>query len=296
MINTVRSEESPVILVDCGGFFSNRIFSSAGKMLADFTLKATNVMGYAAMNISPGEFSFGVDFLRDHTSGLTFPLVASNLSYAEGISPFTKRYVIVQAGDRKVAILGVMPPGILDNMPRSGASGVVEVLPAAEALTSILTRIRAEVDIVILLSQMGFVETQRLMDTVKGIDVAIYGGKDNVPAGCGSGAGTGISVNGPRAPVFKANAKGSHLGYIRLSVDDTGRVAVARERMIFLDESVPMDDRILAITGEDVFQLVAEERKKEAEKMKRNIAELHKLTPEEYMQKLLSEQKGETAQ
>jgi len=296
MINTVRSEENPVLLLDCGGFFTNRFINIAGKLITDKGLKAANLMGYTAMNVGTGEFSFGVDFLRERASELTFPLVASNLSYAEGVFPFTKRYVMAQAGDLKVAILGVMPSGILEKMPGSRASGVVEVIPPAEALESILPGIRKEADIVILLSQLGFEGTQRLVGTVKGIDLALYGGKENDPAKCGEEVKASSSAGESVTPVLKANAKGSHLGYARLSVDTEGRVAAGPTKMIFLDESVAMNETVLAITGTDIHKVVAEEQKRAAEEQNREIEKLHKLTPMEYMQKLLKEQKGEINQ
>ncbi|TFH66302.1 MAG: hypothetical protein E4G90_04260 [Gemmatimonadales bacterium] len=226
MINTVRGEGEPVLLVDCGGSFSSRFSSAAGEMLADKSLQVANAMGYAAMNIGPGEFSFGIDFLRKKSSDITFPLVASNLSYAEGVSPFTKSFVITQAGGLKVAILGVMPPGILEAMPKSGTSGLVEVIPPDKALALILPVVRKEADIVILLSQLGATETKRLAGDLEGIDLFIYGGGDNQPAKCDEDVQASLSTVGSEAPALKTSAKGSHLGYARLSVDDTGRVTV----------------------------------------------------------------------
>ena len=264
-------------------------------------------MGYAAMNVGADEFGFGVDFLGKKSSDLTFPLVASNLSYAEGVSPFTKKFVMAEAGDLKVAILGVMFPGTSEHMLASKISGVVNIIPPGEALKSILPGIRKEADIVILLSQLGTIETKRLVDGLKGIDLVIYGGIDNKPAGCG-GTIEATSSTGETGTVgLKANAKGSFLGYVRLSVDDAGRVAVGPPKMISLDESVEMDEKVLEITGIDIYKTAGEEQRKAAEEQKRiaekqrqeqlrQIKELQKLTPEEYMQKLLKEQKGEIKQ
>jgi 2',3'-cyclic-nucleotide 2'-phosphodiesterase (5'-nucleotidase family) len=296
MVNTIRTENDAVLLVDCGGFFSDRYISETGKLIARKGLEAASSMGYAVMNIGTGELAFGVDFLREQSSALTFPLVASNLSYAEGITPFTKKYVMAQAGGLKVAILGVMPTGILEKMPRDGTSGVVEVIPPDEALASLLPGIRQEADMVILLSQLGQEWTQYIVDTVKGIDLAIYGGKGNAPLGCGENVQTNPSADEPRVPVLKASARGSYLGHVRLSVDTAGRVTTDSTKMISLDESAPMDEAILAITGTEITKLAAEEQKKAAEEQKREIEELQKLTPEEYMRRLLREQKGEKKQ
>ena len=294
MINKIRSEETSVILLDCGGFFSNRFLNITGKLIANRGLQAMNLMGYTAMNVGDREFSFGADFLRDKSANLNFPLLASNLSYAKGISPFTKRSVITQAGGLKVAILGVMFPEISEQMPGSGTSGIVEIIPPDEALESLLPEIRKEADIVILLSQLGLTETKRLVDGLGGIDLAIYGGKNNKPAGCGGEAKPEPPTGKPETPVFKAGSYGSRLGYIQLSVDDAGRVAVGLKKMIFLGESVAMDDKILEITGKNIYKEVAQERKrlaeKERRKMEQDIEKLHKLTPMEYMKKVLKEQ------
>ena len=283
-----------MLLLDCGGFFSNRFSGVAKKIMADTGLKAVNIMGYTAMNVSVGEFSLGVDFLREKSSGLDFPLVASNLSYAKGVSPFTKRYVITQAGGLKVAILGVMFPGIPEKMPSSGTSGIVEIIPPDEALKSLLPGIRKEADIVILLSQLGLTETKRLVNSLEGIDLAIYGGRNNKPAGCGEEMKPESSTGKSGTPVLKVSSLGIHLGYVHLTVGDEGRVAVGRRKMLFLNESVTMDDRILEITGDDIYKEIARKKKKLAEKehhkMEQEIKDLHKLTPMEYMEKILKEQ------
>lgn len=248
-------------------------------------------MGYTAMNLGTGEFSLGVNFLREKSANLKFPLVVSNLSYADGVSPFTKRFVIAQAGALKVAVLGVMPPEILDKMPRSGTFGVVEVIPPGEALESLLHGIRKEADIVILLSQLGLSETNRLVNALEGIDLAIYGGKNNKPARSDKEEIKPESSAGKsKTLVLKASSMGVHLGYVRLSVDDTGRVIADNKRMIFLNESVAMDDKVLEITGNDIYKRISEEKKRIAEqerrRMERDIEALHKLTPMEYMEKL----------
>jgi 2',3'-cyclic-nucleotide 2'-phosphodiesterase (5'-nucleotidase family) len=260
-----------------------------------------NLMGYTAMNVGPGEFSLGVDFLREKSADIDFPLAASNLLYAEGISPFTKRYVMTQAGGLKVAVLGLMPQGILDEMPRSGTFGVVKVIPPGEAMEALLPGIRKKADIVILLSQLGLAETKVLVDGLKGIDLAICGGKDRKPAGCGEKINPKSPTGKSETPALMASARGTHLGYVRLSVDETGRVAVDNKRMIFLNNAVAMDDKVLEITGKDIYRRIAEEKKRIAEeerrKMEREVKELHKLSPMEYMEKLLKKQsKGGTNQ
>lgn len=281
-----------MLLLDSGAFFTDRLLNKNGSIIAGITMKAMDAMGYAAMNASAREFAFGVNFLRERASGLSSPLVASNLSYAEGTSPFTKRYVMVGAGDLKVAILGIMPYGLREKIKRSMASDGVEVTPPAEALASILPEIRGEADVVILLSRLGQAETQQFVDTVEGIDLALFGGKDNAPDECGEENETRVTADGPRTPIFGVSAKGTRLGYVRLSVDDSGRVAVAEERTIPINGSVPADEKILAITGENVFQRIADERRRAEEELQREIERLHKLTPMEYMQKLLREQEG----
>ncbi len=280
-----------MLLLECGGFFPNKYSRATQEFISDVGLKAANVMGYTAMNVGTGEFSLGMKFLREKSADLNFPLVASNLLYAEALAPFTKKYVMAQAGGLNVVILGVMPPGILDRMPRSRTFGVLKVIPPGEALKSLLPGIMKDADIVILLSQLGLIETKRLVDGLEGIDLAIYGGKDNKAAGCDGEIKPESSTGAPVTPVLKASSKGTHLGYVRMSVDDMGRVAVDNSRMIFLDDAVEMDDKILEIAGDDIFKRVAEEKKKAKEEQQRQIKELHKLTPMEYMEKLLKDQK-----
>ncbi len=270
-------------------------------------MKVANLMGYAAMNVGMGEFALGIDFLAERSPDLTFPLVASNLTYAEGVSPFTKPYVITQAGGLKVALLGVMFPATSENELASKIADKVKIVPPVDALKSILPGVRKEADIVILLSQLGTLETKRIVDSMQGIDLVIYGGVDNKPVGCGAKIGVTSSTATSGTLGLKANAKGSFLGYVKLSVDDAGRVSVGTSKMISLDESVEMDEKILEITGIDIYRTASEERKKFIEKQNKTIEEqrkeqlneiqdLQKLTPEEYLQKLLKERQGTVKQ
>ncbi len=78
-------------------------------------------MGYDALNLGGPEFNFGKEFLEQTRSLVSFPYIASNLLYGGSRLPWTREYVIKEVGGIKVAILGILDPDGLAQLPRSGA-------------------------------------------------------------------------------------------------------------------------------------------------------------------------------
>jgi hypothetical protein len=62
---------------------------------------------------------------------------------------------------------------------------------------------------------------------------------------------------------------------------------MSQSKMIRLDKSIPADEEIVKITGREMFDKVKEEKQKE---MLKGIAELHKLTPAEYIEMQIRKQ------
>ena len=64
--------------------------------------------------------------------------------------------------------------------------------------------------------------------------------------------------------------------------------------MIPLDNSIPDDETMLAITGTDMKDKIEEERNKQLilqeKQLKKDIKELHKLSPAEYLEMLKKQQ------
>ncbi|MCX5823851.1 MAG: hypothetical protein NTY86_10195 [Deltaproteobacteria bacterium] len=282
MIESIRKDEPSVLLLDCGAVFDDQ------KDTAELQFQAMELMGYDALNLGSPEFIFGKEFLEQARSHLSFPYIASNLLYG-GTLPWTREYLLKEVGGIKVAILGVLDPDDLAQLPDREQAKGLEAIPPEAALNRLLPEVRGKADLVILLSQFDAEKTLALVKAVKGVDVAISSGKDDVFF--------------PTAPenentvLLQTGSKGKTLGLLKITLDEKLAHQVIERRYVLLDSSVPGNG--------EIERLVEKHNKahetKQQEKARKELKELMEplqLSPEEFIERYRKEQtekgKGET--
>ena len=244
------------------------------------TYKAMNLMNYTAIGLRKSEFAFGIDFLEQMKSELTFPLVTSNLIYKENQQPFGERYALKKIGPVTVGILSVIPSDILDETTHQTVKEKLEVQPAVKLLKGLLPEVRKHADVVVLLSQYGPETTKLLLKNFKDIDVAI----------CGDPTKKDSPRTDPGANVFQVYDRDINLGSLHITLDDSGKIIKTEDRWIGLDDEIASNKQINKLI-DDVYiarhirakSLRAEKERRELEK---EIEELQKLSPSEYIQNL----------
>lgn len=124
----------------------------AARVTADLILAATGKMGCAAFNLGAYDLSLGVDYLLEQQPRLSFPLVSANLVDPHGRLLF-RPYVLVQAGELKVGIFGLVDSSLKkDKIPASHKFAVKDPLEAARATVA---ELRAKgADLIVLLTDM----------------------------------------------------------------------------------------------------------------------------------------------
>lgn len=276
MIESIRSSEDHLILLDCGGVFPTR--GSELKMKAELSLSAMNLMDYTAMNPGGSEFFFGTDFLKKTSSDIAFPLVTSNLVYKDSQLSFGKKYIIKNTGRLKVAILGVMPVEAFENIPDPESLKNMEIIPPEKALKNLLPEVRKKADLIILLSQCRFETTTSLVNNLNGIDIAISCGKTKPD----------YDGNDGTTRVVQTGSRGKYLGFLQVTTNNTAEILFGQDQLMELDESVQADKAISKIIS-DAFAGKAREKKRLATEKKRG--NLHKdlmdglqSTPMEYFE------------
>lgn len=283
-----------MLLLDCGGMFP--IQGANRKRIAELSLKAMERMNYTAMNLGWNEVWSGTDFLEAVSPrGVTFPMLTSNLVYKENRRPFGEKYVIRTVGDVNVGILGIMPvePPAVKAPPSSGPcpnkrsgqtnekmtlTDPLEIIPPETALKALLPEVRSKADVVILLSQCRFKATTDLVGKLEGIDLAISGQRVNPEY-----------PKSMKTPVLEAAYMGKSLNSVKLTLDDNGRIIQHRKNRVRLTEIIPSDPRILEIIGDDIQKKIRDE---ELQKLEKEAEELLKLSPQQYFEMLLKEQKN----
>jgi 5'-nucleotidase/UDP-sugar diphosphatase len=279
VIESIRKSDPAVLLLDCGSVFDDK------RDTAEFQLQAMELMRYDALNLGSPEFMFGKEFLEHARSRISFPYISSNLLSGGSRIPWTREYIIKEVGGIKVAILGVLDPEGLAQLPDREQVKGLEVIPPEAALKRLLPEVRGKADLVILLSQFDVEHTLALVQAVKGVDVVISSAADDVffpPA-----------AEKETAVLLQTGSLGKTLGLLKISLDEKRALRVSEKRYVPLDNSVPGNREIerLAAAFKKAHETEQEKfRRAQQEKIRKEQEETLRLSPQEFMERYQKEQ------
>jgi 5'-nucleotidase/UDP-sugar diphosphatase len=278
MIESIRKDEPAVLLLDCGAVFDHQ------RDKAELILNAMERMGYDALNLGGPEFIFGKEFLEQTRSHTSFPYIASNLLYGGGRFPWTREYIIKEVGGIKVAILGILDPDGLAQLPDQEQVKGLEVIPPEAALERLLPEVRGKADLVILLSLLDAEKTLALAKGVKGVDVAISSVSDDA-----------FFLSPPKNEttiLLQAKPLGRLLGLLRITFDDKRALSVSDRRYVSLGNSVPDNGEIGRLiekhkkTQETIQETIQQQKQQKTQK---ELMEGLQLSPQEFMERYRTE-------
>ncbi len=230
VLNGLRaSNPDGVVLLDNGDTFHGTYPAVASKGLDLVPL--TNALGIDAMT-AHWEFAWGPAHFIALAGRLGYPVLAANChEVATGAKPFAETLVVERAGLR-VGIVGLAATILDKSMPPHFSEGL-RFTDGFEEAAECIARLRSRdaVDLVVLLSHLGFPQDMELAAAVRGIDVVLSGHTHNRlerPARAGN------------ALVIQSGCHGSFLGVLDLDVGD-GRILDARHRLVPIDGNLPAD-------------------------------------------------------
>jgi 2',3'-cyclic-nucleotide 2'-phosphodiesterase (5'-nucleotidase family) len=178
------------------------------------------------------EFAYGPEQFRKLALGLSYPVLAINCYDTD-----TDRLVfapsrIVERAGLRIGIVGIASNIIDKSMPPSYSTGLRFTLGNVE-LPAHLERLRSteRVDLVVVLSHLGFSQDAKLAAEVAGIDVLISGHTHNRlyrPVWVGN------------TPIIQSGCHGSFIGRLDLTI--SGRKVVdVRHEFVCVDERITPD-------------------------------------------------------
>jgi len=265
-----------IVLIDAG-----RIFPTQGKYVGSrgrLALDVMEKMGYDAIALGPLDIVKGFPVLESlNKKRPDFPIVISNLvSTHTQRPPFGKRYLVVSRKGKKIGIVAVVPDRELEKEIADAGIGKrgLRVLPPEDALKEIMGKLRAKVNMVVLISQLTRKETFSLVDRVKGIDMVFLGLPERV---------MGLSVPPKLTTKFVWVApKGDILRKVKVSFDKKGHMDLLQMVSIRLDRSVVQDKTVASLVKRKLAAWEEADRK-EMQAWRKKILSM---TPEEYVQYL----------
>lgn len=237
----VRAERPGAVLaLDNGDTFHGTyvaVQSQGGSMLP-----LMNALGFDAMTLH-WEFAYGPARVRELAAGLDYPALAINCYEKDsGRLAFPPSRVVERAGLR-IGIVGIASNIVDKGMPPSYSEGLRFALGNAE-LPGHIDRLRSsdKVDLVVVLSHLGFAQDAKLAAEVPGIDALISGHTHNrlyEPVWVG------------HTPIIQSGCHGSFVGRLDFSLN-AGKVVDVRHRLIAIDESIDPDPEMAARVAEAV--------------------------------------------
>ena len=165
----MKTQYSNVLLVDNGGYFPE---DDVHMPVSWFLMDAMKLIGTDAVGLGDRDLRFGLHYLRDRVKHTGLPVVCANLYEKSTRKPALQPYLIKNVNGVKVGVFGLMSDKA-DVGPARDSIYVVDPSNVAQAMVKEMRKKGASV--VVLLSQLGKIESEDLVTAVDGIDAVIVG-------------------------------------------------------------------------------------------------------------------------
>ncbi len=224
-----EAADGPLLVLDAG----NALFGYWPSMESEGTImvEAMNAMGYDAMALGAYDLYLGLEILARRMADASFPMLSANLENSEGelIAP---SHVVIERDGVTFGIIGLTQP---DVMKLRGVEKLVDVKDPATAARPLVDALRDEVDVLLVLSHIGFDEDLALAANVGGIDIIIGGNTRRlmqVPQRVGD------------TVIVQQGYAGEWIGRLRVTYDAKWKIIGATESLVTLDETFPDDPEL----------------------------------------------------
>jgi len=219
-----------------------------------------NALGLDAMS-SHWEFAYGPLIFKKRISELNFPVLAINIFDKKTNELIFKPYIVKVIGALRVGLIGIASNIVDSTMPPSFSEGIRFTL-GREELPKAVERLRNDehVDLIILISHLGFPQDMKLLSEVEGVDICLSGHTHNRNA---------EPVRQGSALIMQSGSHGSFLGRIDLEIVDGG-IASYEHQLIEVKSSIipdpdmadiidrelaPFKDKLNTVVGETATAL-----------------------------------------
>jgi 2',3'-cyclic-nucleotide 2'-phosphodiesterase (5'-nucleotidase family) len=242
-IERVRGEDPkrPVLLLFGGDLLQGTVTSTLFLGVPDVVL--LDRLGVDAAVMGNHELDYGQDAFRHLVSLAGFPFLAANVQAQPEPLPLKPYTIVTWPGGPRVAILGLITPELIATTHPRNVAGLSVEDPVLVA-RRLAAELRAENDLLIVLSHMGIARDRSLAAELPDIDVIVGGHNHNLyvePMMVGDVA------------IVQAGERGRWLGRMDLACSG-GRMMRTDYRMLAMDATVSEDVAVAA----EVARITAE--------------------------------------
>jgi len=233
IVKQIRAaNQGRTLFCDCGDTLHGTYL--AQKTHGEALIPILNALGLDAMT-AHWEFAYGPDVFKQCAAKLSYPMLAINVYDQATKERVFPPFTVKEIGGLRIGLVGIASNIVDKTMPPSFSKGVFFTL-GREELPSIINVLRTQekVDLVVLISHLGFPQDMKLLSEVQGIDVCLSGHTHNRLYRPVLQGDTLIMQSGCHA---------SFLGRLDLEVEG-GRVADYRHELIEVEANIDADPAV----------------------------------------------------
>jgi thiosulfohydrolase SoxB len=239
IINQVRQERSGQVLTFDGGDTIHGTYAAV-KTRGEALVPILNALRFDAMT-AHWEFAYGPEQFKKVAAQLLYPVLASNVYDQTTHELVFPPYTIREAGGLRVGVIGIAATIVDKTMPPSFSKGLYFTLGSDES-PGYISKLRNEekVDLVVVLSHLGFPQDMKLAREINGIDVLLSSHTHNRLY---KAAQVGDTI------VIQSGAHGSFIGRLDLEIQDQ-HVIDFKHELILVEEGIQPDQAVQALVDE----------------------------------------------
>jgi 5'-nucleotidase / UDP-sugar diphosphatase len=235
-------KEKPTLFLAAGDMIQGNNWANLfqGKSV----IEVMNEMKFDAMVVGNHEFDFGQKALRDRIGEAKFPILGANVQPDVQIPGKAELlplqpYVIKELNGIKTAIIGITTEGMPTMTHPKNLTGL-KFLSQIETAEKYVKELRNKVDLIIILSHVGYHQDMVLAEKVKDIDI-IVGGHSHTKVERPALVGKTVIV--------QAWEHGKVLGLLDVKVSD-GKMTGVKEKLVDIKQSrLNKDDAVDSIVN-----------------------------------------------
>lgn len=239
ILNHVRAERPGRVLTFDGGDTIHGTYAAV-KTQGEALIPILNTMHFDAMT-AHWEFAYGPEQLKKIAQRLSYPILASNIYDQVSHKLVFPPYTVCETDGLRTGIIGIAATIVDKTMPPSFSEGLYFTL-GNEELPGNISKLRSEekVDLIVVLSHLGFSQDVKLAQEVKGINILLSSHTHNrlfTPTLVGD------------TIIIQSGSHGSFLGRLELKTEGRRIVDFKHELLIVGDEIEP-DITVQALVNE----------------------------------------------
>ncbi|MCF7823504.1 MAG: hypothetical protein K9N35_04970 [Candidatus Marinimicrobia bacterium] len=237
-LSQFRAQHANTLLFDSGDFFK---FSENQEIDAKIA-QAMHMLEYDAVNIGDQEFSDGGQFFNEAFRTHSLPLISTNLIWTRQMPEFVRPFRTIEIEGMNILVLGALNAKGYNFYQRVYDDIEMKLVPAENALIDIYQQQSSmnKYDLVILLSNLGLDEEQRLAESLDFLDIILGGHSQHQLE-------EPLIVN--NTLIAQCGKNGQYIGHLEIHMNE-GKLTSHKNTLIPMELSIADDESMLKLINE----------------------------------------------